>query len=195
MKELRLKITIKNNILISERERLGLTQIQMAKFTEIPIALYQELENLSAHPSKSKRAMKYCERLAFFLEMPIEELFPESLTKIKINKKEITVNSFDLQSMCIEPTQTINIELNELKSAVQSAVNALPAKQRQVIIERFGLDGREEKDLKTIGKDLYNSTLKRPGVNAEYARQIEARALRRLRHPILSGNLKQFVES
>jgi RNA polymerase sigma factor (sigma-70 family) len=52
------------------------------------------------------------------------------------------------------------------------ALDALPERERQVIVMRFGLEGEEPKTLAEIGKRL--------GLSRERVRQIEVRALERL---------------
>ena len=53
------------------------------------------------------------------------------------------------------------------------------------MILRFGLDGKDPRTLEVIGKEY--------GVTRERIRQIEAKALRKLRHPSRSRALKDFL--
>lgn len=62
-----------------------------------------------------------------------------------------------------------------LKSKIEKSIASLNPRERAVLILRFGLNGHEEHTLEDIGK--------RFGVQQERIRQIEAKALRKMRHP------------
>jgi RNA polymerase primary sigma factor len=55
---------------------------------------------------------------------------------------------------------------------VQAALACLPMREREILFQRFGLDGEDEQTLEEVGDRL--------GVTRERVRQLEARALRRL---------------
>lgn len=61
------------------------------------------------------------------------------------------------------------------EEGIKKSIDTLSSKEKEVINKRYGLKGKEY-TLKEIGKDL--------GVGGERIRQIEARALRKLKHPI-----------
>jgi RNA polymerase sigma factor (sigma-70 family) len=69
-------------------------------------------------------------------------------------------------------------------AAIVETVSRLHPKDRQVIVMRYGLDGNPEMTLAEIGKAL--------GVTRERIRQIEARAMSRLRHPALVCRLEEM---
>ena len=73
-----------------------------------------------------------------------------------------------------------------LKEQVEEVLNTLTDRERRVLELRFGLlDGRS-RTLEEVGRDF--------GVTRERIRQIEAKALRKLRHPSRSRKLKDFLE-
>ena len=74
----------------------------------------------------------------------------------------------------------------ELDSLVEEVLKTLTAKEAKVLKMRFGLVGIEEHTLAEIGKQF--------GLTAERIRQIEALALRKLRHPSRSRRLKKVLE-
>jgi RNA polymerase primary sigma factor len=70
-----------------------------------------------------------------------------------------------------EPSEEVHVSLAE--SAVRSAVETLPEREREVVKLRFGMNGdRDPKSLEEIGRQL--------GITRERVRQIEAQALGRL---------------
>ena len=62
----------------------------------------------------------------------------------------------------------------------------LPPRERKVLKLRFGLDDGRPRTLEEVGREF--------GVTRERIRQIEAKALRKLRHPSRSKRLKDFIE-
>ncbi|EFW37490.1 RNA polymerase sigma factor RpoD [Treponema phagedenis] len=74
-----------------------------------------------------------------------------------------------------------------LREEVQSVLSTLPSREHEVLKMRFGLDGDYSQTLEEVG--LYFD------VTRERIRQIEAKALRRLRHPRHSRRLKDFLDN
>lgn len=73
-----------------------------------------------------------------------------------------------------------------LTSQIKEVLDVLKPRERLIIIHRFGLDGDEEHTLEAIGQKL--------NVTRERIRQIEAKTLRKLRHPRRCKLLKDFYE-
>jgi len=73
-----------------------------------------------------------------------------------------------------------------LKEQIESVLSTLPAREQEVLKMRFGLDNNYSLTLEEVG--LFFS------VTRERIRQIEAKALRRLRHPKRSHKLKDYLD-
>jgi RNA polymerase primary sigma factor len=74
-----------------------------------------------------------------------------------------------------------------LRLEVEHVLGTLTPRERRVLQLRFGLaEGGQQRTLEEVGKRL--------GVTRERIRQIEAKALRKLRHPARSGRLSDFIE-
>jgi RNA polymerase primary sigma factor len=84
----------------------------------------------------------------------------------------------------VSPADTASHEL--LKQHIDGALSTLTSREKRVIELRFGLHGGRERTLEEVGQEF--------GVTRERIRQIEAKALRKLRHPSRSRKLKDFVE-
>jgi RNA polymerase primary sigma factor len=74
---------------------------------------------------------------------------------------------------------------DSLKKEIQKLLEQLPEKERKVIELRFGLGGEEPKTLKEIGEIL--------GISRERTRQLENRAIRRLRQLAMKRHLKEYL--
>ncbi len=73
-----------------------------------------------------------------------------------------------------------------LKEQLMDVLDTLTERERKVIRLRFGLDDGRARTLEEVGKEFQ--------VTRERIRQIEAKALRKLRHPTRSRRLKDFLE-
>ena len=76
--------------------------------------------------------------------------------------------------------------LNLLKDQVEEVLSTLTPRERRVLQLRFGLEDGRSRTLEEVGKEF--------GVTRERIRQIEAKALRKLRHPSRSKKLKEYLE-
>ena len=65
-------------------------------------------------------------------------------------------------------------------------LGALTDREQRVLQLRFGLEDGRGRTLEEVGREF--------NVTRERIRQIEAKALRKLRHPSLSKKLKDFIE-
>ena len=85
----------------------------------------------------------------------------------------------------VSPSEAvINVNLKEQTAAV---LQSLTPREEQVIRMRFGIGDGSEHTLEEVGQ--------RFSVTRERIRQIEAKALRKLRHPSRSRKLKAFLEN
>lgn len=75
---------------------------------------------------------------------------------------------------------------NDLKERVRKVLKSLTPREEKVLKMRFGIDVASEHTLEEVGKDF--------GVTRERVRQIEVKALRKLRHPTRSKDLTTFLE-
>ena len=73
-----------------------------------------------------------------------------------------------------------------LREQVKDALGSLTQREQEVLRLRFGLDDGRSRTLEEVGKEFK--------VTRERIRQIEAKALRKLRHPSRSRKLKDYLE-
>lgn len=82
------------------------------------------------------------------------------------------------------PAETV--ASNDLKERVREVLKSLAPREEKVLKMRFGIDVASEHTLEEVGKDF--------GVTRERVRQIEVKALRKLRHPSRSKKLLTFFD-
>jgi RNA polymerase primary sigma factor len=73
-----------------------------------------------------------------------------------------------------------------LKEQIGEVLSSLTHRERRVLQLRFGLEDGRSRTLEEVGKEF--------NVTRERIRQIEAKALRKLRHPSRSRKLKDYLE-
>ncbi|MBI4936103.1 MAG: RNA polymerase sigma factor RpoD [Actinobacteria bacterium] len=73
-----------------------------------------------------------------------------------------------------------------LTQAVEEALGELTEREQEIVRMRFGLDDGQARTLEDVGREF--------GVTRERIRQIEAKTLAKLRHPMRSQRLKEFLE-
>ena len=73
-----------------------------------------------------------------------------------------------------------------LKEQLNEVLDTLTEREQKVLRLRFGLDDGKARTLEEVGRQF--------NVTRERIRQIEAKALRKLRHPSRSRKLKDYLE-
>ncbi len=73
-----------------------------------------------------------------------------------------------------------------LKSHLEEVLDGLSPREKRVIQLRFGLEDGKQRTLEEVGKEF--------GVTRERIRQIEAKAIRKLRHPTRAKKLRDYLE-
>ena len=78
-----------------------------------------------------------------------------------------------------------NVENVMLREHIDALLGDLKDRERQVIVMRFGLEDGHPRTLEEVGKSF--------NVTRERIRQIEAKALRKLRNPVRSKRIRDFL--
>jgi len=99
-------------------------------------------------------------------------------------EEESHLGDFIEDKAVVSPSDAV-INLN-LKEQTSSVLKTLTPREEKVIKMRFGLDDGSEHTLEEVGQSF--------AVTRERIRQIEAKALRKLRHPSRSRKLRAFLE-
>ena len=132
----------------------------------------EEIGNgLEVGPEKVREIMKISQE-PVSLETPIGE------------EEDSHLGDFIEDKSTLTPSDAASYQL--LKEQVVDILSTLSDREARVLQLRFGLEDGRNRTLEEVGRDF--------GVTRERIRQIEAKALRRLRHPTRSKKLRDFLE-
>ncbi len=109
---------------------------------------------------------------------------PISLETPVGDSEDATLKDFIENENEFSPSETI--ANTDLKERVREVLKSLTPREEKVLKMRFGIDVASEHTLEEVGKDF--------SVTRERIRQIEVKALRKLRHPSRSKKLLSFFE-
>jgi RNA polymerase primary sigma factor len=109
---------------------------------------------------------------------------PMSLeTPVGNNEEATELGDFIKDDSVIEPVDAASKEL--LREQIRNVLGFLSDREREVLEMRFGLNNGKDHTLEEVGRSF--------GVTRERIRQIEAKALRKLRHPSRSKALRDYL--
>lgn len=128
-------------------------------------------EVMGLGPDKVREIMKITQE-PISLESPVGE------------ESDSHLGDFIEDQEAVTPADSAAYEM--LKEKVRDALDTLTEREGNVLRLRFGLDDGRSRTLEEVGKVF--------GVTRERIRQIEAKALRKLRHPSRSKRLKDFLD-
>ena len=110
---------------------------------------------------------------------------PMSLeTPVGNNDDATELGDFLADESIVEPGDAASREL--LREQIRNVLGFLSEREREVLEMRFGLNDGKDHTLEEVGKSF--------GVTRERIRQIEAKALRKLRHPSRSKSLRDYLQ-
>jgi len=123
-------------------------------------------------PSKIRRVMRIAQE-PISLQTPVGE------------EEESNLGDFLVDSRMVSPSEAV-INLN-LREQTAEVLKTLSPREEKIVKMRFGLQDGSEHTLEEVGQNF--------AVTRERIRQIEAKALRKLRHPSRSHRLRNFLEN
>jgi len=128
-------------------------------------------EGMELTPDKVREIVKVAQ-LPISLESPIGE------------EEDSHLGDFIEDRRALPPVDAATKRL--LKEQINEVLSTLTPREQRVLQLRFGLDDGRSRTLEEVGKEF--------NVTRERIRQIEAKALRKLRHPSRSRKLKDYLE-
>ena len=177
------------------RQAITRSIADQARTIRIPVHMIETINKLNRISRQMLQEMgreATPEELAVRMEMPEDKI----RKVLKIAKEPISMETpigddedshlgdFIEDSNVLAPPESATIE--GLKEATQEVLESLTAREAKVLRMRFGIDMNTDHTLEEVGKQF--------DVTRERIRQIEAKALRKLRHPTRSENLRSFLQ-
>ncbi len=123
-------------------------------------------------PSKVRRVLRIAQE-PISLQTPVGE------------EEESNLGDFLIDSRMVSPSEAV-INLN-LREQTAEVLKTLSPREEKIVKMRFGLQDGSEHTLEEVGQNF--------AVTRERIRQIEAKALRKLRHPSRSHRLRTFLDN
>ena len=166
-----------------------------ARTIRIPVHMVETINKLMRHHRRllqEKGREPTTEELAEAMEMTPEKV--EEIQKISqepvsletpIGEEEDSfLGDFIEDRTTLAPADAASAQL--LREQVQEVLSSLTERESRVLKLRFGLEDGRTRTLEEVGREF--------GVTRERIRQIEAKAIRKLRHPSRSKKLRDYLE-
>ncbi len=178
IKDYRIKITIRNERLLSAIESMGYTSVR--KFSNAFGLGYMRVVNIVSgkiKPINNKGfVIPTVEKILDILGLNIEEAFtPRQLQGFKKHSYNFSIKEKEIESL-MNPVKNNELKLieSDVKTALENSMKTLTPREELVIKHRHGIN-TEIKTLDEIAKLI--------GVTRERVRQIESKGIIKLRHP------------
>ena len=165
-----------------------------ARTIRVPVHMVETINKMSKMQRKLTLELGYepsVAELASALEMTEEKVMeimqiarePASLETPIGEEDDSNLGDFVADSNAVTPEG--NVESVMLREHIDILLEDLKERERQVIVLRFGLEDGHPRTLEEVGKEF--------NVTRERIRQIEAKALRKLRNPVRSKRIRDFL--
>ncbi|RHP32896.1 RNA polymerase sigma factor RpoD [Lachnotalea sp. AF33-28] len=165
-----------------------------ARTIRVPVHMVETINKMSKMQRKLTLELGYepsVTELAQALDMSEDKVMeimqiarePASLETPIGEEDDSNLGDFVADSNAVTPEG--NVESVMLREHIDTLLEDLKDRERQVIVLRFGLEDGHPRTLEEVGKEF--------NVTRERIRQIEAKALRKLRNPVRSKRIRDFL--
>ena len=165
-----------------------------ARTIRVPVHMVETINKMSKMQRKLTLELGYepsTKELAEALDMSEEKVMeimqiarePASLETPIGEEDDSNLGDFVADNNAVTPEK--NVEEVMLREHIDILLDDLKDREKQVVILRFGLEDGHPRTLEEVGKEF--------NVTRERIRQIEAKALRKLRNPVRSKRIRDFL--
>jgi RNA polymerase primary sigma factor len=166
-----------------------------ARTIRIPVHMIEHMNRMIRITGQLQQSLgrePTLEEVGVAMEMPVDRIvemvallpLPMSLEQPVGDEADAELSEFVADENAPDLDDAANRAM--LREQIRAVLGTLSGRERRVVELRFGLDGDRDRTLSEIGDEL--------GVTRERIRQIEAKALRKLRHPSRSRRLRAYLE-
>ena len=178
------------------RQAITRSIADQARTIRIPVHMIEtmnKLNRISRNILQEKGRQPTPEELSEKMDLPEDKIRkvlkiakePISMEKPIGEDEDSYLSDFIEDTNAITPSNAANIE--GLRRSTTEALDSLTLREAAVLRMRFGIDMNTDHTLEEVGKQF--------DVTRERIRQIEAKALRKLRHPSRSDQLQTFLDT
>ena len=197
MSDYRVDIKVRNNVFLYRLEKAGYNSIgEMCRINKKMsyASTIGSVVNMTESPFQSdgdwRKPIKWC---ADKLNCAPEDLFNDSqlYTVLESNKRHVNVSEAEMKFMIEQENNVLSLDdfnkKEKMENMVEDKLNTLTLREEKIIKMRFGLgEFSEPHTLEECGKVF--------GITRSRIRDIEAKAMRKLRHPSRSDDLKELID-
>ena len=174
--KLRAELRVRNNSIIAARQELGFSQKKLAEVSGVSMPHIQNLEKLDYSGGVAQYLA--AEKLAGFLDLEIEDIYPEALAGVAFPSSIVRYEErrgLELAEALARHHElpSPSDEEDVVKEAVLRQMEGLEYREREVLKLRFGLSGNG-------GPYTLEETAKIFRITRDRVRQIEIKALKKL---------------
>lgn len=173
------------------RQSINRAMANQSKTIRIPVHIIDRICKINKYLYQNLQEEQNFDRIAEKLNTSCEKI--QSL--VALNKEPVSIdisfrdNTDSLLKEFIEDTNSPNpyeeVVHEDMKYFIEKLFNILSEREKEVLIKRYGIDGEKPKSLEEVGKEY--------SVSRERIRQIEMRAIRKLKHLCRLKWLREFI--
>lgn len=199
--EIAVKVRVKHGLIYGYMREHGLTWLEMTKKIGISTATFSKILHFKWVPGKYYQNKKTAEKLCNFFQCDLEDILPNELAQQIKNNLEIAklmqegqtvYKEVDIEYLSYdEVSQGLLVydprpefEKIDLRKNLERVLKTLTPREEKVIKMRFGIGDENEYTLEEVGTEL--------GVTRQRIIEIEAKAIRKIKHPSRAKFLKEF---
>jgi RNA polymerase primary sigma factor len=177
------------------RQAIARAIAEQARTVRMPVHVSESmgrLKRVANHLRKDLEREPTAQELADALQLPVEKIRTMQASAKPMLSLETPIADGQSRLGDFIPDRTFISPVNaaieeELHEYLNACLKALTPREEFILRARFGLDNGEVRTLEEIGKELK--------LSRERVRQIEARALEKLRHPSRNRRLRGFLDN